>query len=60
MTKIEIHLSDDEQQELTRIVSSGNHSARLIRRAQILLKSSADKPCIPFANKPRTTVSPFA
>ena len=40
MTKIEIHLSDDEQQELTRIVSSGNHSARLIRRAQILLKSS--------------------
>lgn len=41
MTKIEIHLSDDEQQELTRIASSGNHSARLIRRAQILLKSSA-------------------
>lgn len=40
MSKIEIHLSDDEQQELTRIVSSGNHSARLIRRAQILLRSS--------------------
>lgn len=40
MAKIAIHLSDDEQQELTRIVTSGNHSARLIRRAQILLKSS--------------------
>jgi len=40
MTKLEIHLSDDERQELTRIVRSGNHSARLIRRAQILLKSS--------------------
>lgn len=40
MSKIEIHLSDDEQQELTRIVSSGNHPARLIRRAQILLRSS--------------------
>ncbi len=40
MSKLEIHLSDDERQELTRIVSSGNHSARLIRRAQILLRSS--------------------
>ncbi len=40
MTKLEIHLSDDERQELTRIVRSGNHPARLIRRAQILLKSS--------------------
>src|SRR5512145_1164230 len=40
MTKIAIHLSDDEHQELTRMVKSGNHSARLIRRAQILLKSS--------------------
>jgi hypothetical protein len=40
MTKLEIHLSDDERQELTRNVSSGNHSARLIRRAQILLRSS--------------------
>jgi len=40
MTKLEIHLSDDERQELTRIVSSGHHSARLIRRAQILLRSS--------------------
>ena len=41
MSKLEIHLSDDERQELTRIVRSGNHSARLIRRAQILLQSSA-------------------
>ncbi len=40
MSKIEIHLSNDERQELTRIVSSGNHPARLIRRAQILLRSS--------------------
>jgi transposase len=40
MTKLVIHLSDDERQELTRIVSSGTHSARLIRRAQILLRSS--------------------
>ncbi len=41
MTKFAIHLSDDERQELTRIVRSGNHPARMIRRAQILLKSSA-------------------
>jgi len=40
MTKLQIHLSDDERLELTRIVSSGSHSARLIRRAQILLRSS--------------------
>ena len=40
MSKREIHLSDDERQELTRIVSSSTHSARLIRRAQILLRSS--------------------
>ena len=40
MTKLAIHLSDDERQELTRMVSSGSHSARLIRRAQILLRSS--------------------
>jgi transposase len=40
MTKLTIHLSDDERQELTRMVSSGSHSARLIRRAQILLRSS--------------------
>jgi transposase len=40
MTKLDIHLSDDERQELTRIVSSGNHAARLIRRAQILLRSA--------------------
>jgi hypothetical protein len=42
MTKLEIHLSDDEAQELTRIVSSGNHSARLIRRAHIFLLRSSD------------------
>ena len=40
MTKLAIHLSDDERQELTRLVSSGNHSARVIRRAQVLLRSS--------------------
>ena len=40
MSKLAIHLSDDERQELTRLVSSGSHSARLIRRAQILLRSS--------------------
>ena len=40
MTKLVIHLSDDERQELARIVRSGTHSARLIRRAQILLRSS--------------------
>ena len=40
MSKLTIHLSEDERQELTRIVSSGNHSARLIRRAQILLRSA--------------------
>jgi transposase len=40
MSKIELHLSDDERQELTRRISSGSHSARLIRRAQILLRSA--------------------
>ena len=40
MSKIELHLSVDERQELSRRVSSGNHPARLIRRAQILLRSS--------------------
>lgn len=40
MSKIEVHLSKDERQELTRLVSSGSHPARLVRRAQILLRSS--------------------
>ncbi len=40
MSKIEIHLSDDERQELERLVSSGNRSVRLVRRAQILLGSA--------------------
>lgn len=40
MSKIELHLSDDERHELTRRVSSGSNSARLIRRAQILLRSA--------------------
>ncbi len=40
MSKIELHLSDDERQELTRLVSSGRHPARMVRRAQILLRSA--------------------
>jgi hypothetical protein len=40
MSKIEGHLSKDERQELTRLVSSGNHPARMVRRAQILLRSA--------------------
>lgn len=39
MSKIEVHLSDDERQEMSRLVSRGNHPARMIRRAQILLRS---------------------
>ena len=40
MNKYEIHLSDDERNELSKMVSSGNRSARTIRRAQILLRSA--------------------
>lgn len=40
MSKIELHLSKDERQELRRLVSSGNHPARMLRRAQILLRSA--------------------
>jgi transposase len=40
MSKIEVHLSQDEQQELTRLASSGSHPARMVRRAQILLRSA--------------------
>lgn len=39
MSKITVHLSDDERQELKRLVSSGQHAARQVRRAQILLRS---------------------
>jgi transposase len=39
MGKITMHLSQDERQELTRLVNSGHHPARMIRRAQILLRS---------------------
>ena len=38
MNKYDVHLSDDERTELTKLVSSGNQSARMIRRAQILLR----------------------
>src|SRR6185503_15257549 len=40
MSQFEIHLSDDERNELNKLVSSGNRSARTIRRAQILLRSA--------------------
>jgi transposase len=40
MSKIEIDLSDDERNELTRMIGSGNRAARQIRRAHILLLSA--------------------
>lgn len=40
MGKIAVHLSDDERQELVRLVSHGSRSVRLVRRAQILLRSA--------------------
>jgi transposase len=40
MNKIAVHLSDDERQELERLVGSGSRSVRLVRRAQILLRSA--------------------
>lgn len=40
MNKYQVHLSDDERQELERMVSSGRHAARTLRRAQILLRSA--------------------
>jgi transposase len=40
MNKYPIHLSDNERQELTKMVSSGSRPARQIRRAQILLKTA--------------------
>ena len=39
MAKITVHLSKDERQELMRLVNTGHHAARMIRRAQILLRS---------------------
>ena len=39
MNKYRVQLNDDDRQSLKQIVSSGRSSARLIRRAQILLKS---------------------
>lgn len=39
MSKLELHLSNDERQELERIARSGSNSARMIRRAQILLRT---------------------
>lgn len=41
MSKYQVNLSEDERGELKRIVSSGSRSARVIRRAQILLQSEA-------------------
>jgi transposase len=40
MHKIMVDLSDDERQELERLVRSGSRSVRLVRRAQILLRSA--------------------
>jgi transposase len=40
MNKYPIQLSDDERQELTKIISSGHRPARQIRRAHILLKTA--------------------
>ena len=40
MAKIEVRLSKDEQQELARLVSRGSHPVRMVRRAQILLRSA--------------------
>lgn len=40
MGKFELHLSDDERQELTRLVSTGTQPARKIRRAQVLLRTA--------------------
>ena len=40
MGKYELHLSDDERQELTRLVSTGTQPARKIRRAQVLLRTA--------------------
>jgi transposase len=40
MAKIVLHLSDDERQELNRLVRSGKHPARKVRRAQILLRTA--------------------
>lgn len=40
MNKYPIHLSNDERQELTNIVSRGSRPARQISRAHILLKSA--------------------
>jgi len=40
MNRYPIHLSPDEQQELTRIVRNGNRPARQICRAHIVLKTA--------------------
>ncbi len=40
-SKYKVTLSDDERAELKQLVSTGESSARMIRRAHILLKSDA-------------------
>ena len=40
VNKYPIHLSQDERQELTKIIHSGNRPARQICRAQILPKTA--------------------
>jgi len=43
MKKYIVHLSNEERVELTRLVSRGRGSARMIRRAQMLLRSDEGK-----------------
>lgn len=42
-TKNAVHLSEEQRDELNSLVSKGKHSARKIKRAQILLSSDQQK-----------------
>ena len=52
-----VQLSEEEGQELRRLVTVGNQSARVIRRAQTLLWSAAGKPDKEIAELLNVTVS---
>jgi transposase len=44
LSKVEVRLSKDQRQVLSKLVRTGTHQAAQVRRAQILLKADADGP----------------
>jgi transposase len=44
VSKVVVHLKDDQRHTLDRLIRTGTHSSATLRRAQILLKADADGP----------------